>query len=114
MENHHVADTAVGNLSVLLGPHDLPGLRREAPRTEQMYDFHCDIRNLMIILETGALEDGSLVDGALEVVKMVVNLAVEWPNWKSTSLDTRALRLCLVQALCPSQRNSFRMKAMAL
>ena len=36
----------------------------------------------MRILETGALDDGTLVDGALEHVEMVVNLAVEWPNWK--------------------------------
>ena len=82
MENQHVADAAVGNVSVLLGPEDLPGLRRETPRTEQMHDFHYEIRNLMSILETGALEDGTLVDGALEDVDSVVNLAVEWPNWK--------------------------------
>ena len=82
MGNQHVADAAVGNLSVLLGPDDLPGLRREAPLTEQMHDFHYEIRNLMSILENGGLKDGILVDGALEDVKLVVNLAVEWPNWK--------------------------------
>ena len=83
MKHQHVADTAVGNLSVLLGPDDLPRLRREAPRTEQMHDFHHEIRNLMSILETGALEDGTLVDGALEDADSVVNLAVEWPNWEN-------------------------------
>ena len=67
----------------MLGPEDLPGLRREAPRTEQTHDFHYVIPNLMSILETGALEYGTLVDGALEDVNRVVNLAVEWPNWKT-------------------------------
>ena len=80
MEHQHVADAAVGDLSVLLGPENLPGLRREAPRTQQIHDFHDEIRNLMNILETRALDDGTLVDGALEDVDSVVNLAVDWPE----------------------------------
>ena len=72
MESQYVADAVVGTVSVLLAPEDLPGLRREAPRTEQVHDFHDEIRGLKDILENGALEH----------VDSVVDLAVEWTNWK--------------------------------
>ena len=51
MEHQHVADVAVGTVSVLLAPEDLPGLRRDVPRTEQVHDFHDDIRTFMDILD---------------------------------------------------------------
>ena len=71
--NHpRVTDRTLRIESVLLAPEDLPGLRREAPRTEQVHDFHYEIRALMDMLENGGLER----------VNSVVNLAAEWPNWK--------------------------------
>ena len=96
MENQHVADMAVETVSVSLAPEDLPGLRRDVPRTEQVHDFHDDIRTFMDILERSASEPTIYAD-----LERGLDLTVNWPNWKSTSLGTSTLRFLLVQALCP-------------
>ena len=62
MENQHVADMAVETVSVSLAPEDLPGLRRDVPRTEQVHDFHNDIRTIMDILARGASEPTAYAD----------------------------------------------------
>ena len=60
-----------------LAPEDLPGLRRDVPRTEQAHDFHDDIRTFMDILERSASEPTIYAD-----LKEGLDLTVKWPNWK--------------------------------
>ena len=76
MENQHVADMAVETVSVSLVPEDLPGLRRDVPRTEQAHDFHDDIRTVMDILARSASEPTIYAD-----LKRGLDLT-DWPNLK--------------------------------
>ena len=76
MESQHVADMAVETVSVSLAPEDLPGLRRDVPRTEQVHDFHDDIRTLMQMVWRSASEPTGYAD-----LKRGLDLT-DWPNWK--------------------------------
>ena len=58
---------------VLLASEHLPGLRREAPRMEQVHDLHASAR---AFITRYADFEGS------DIVGFQINLAEKWTNWK--------------------------------